>query len=75
MLIPRFSVRFMLLLTAMSAVLFLVMSWAIAGVGWAVGATMAVVMLTVIAAVHAGLFAIVWLFALVTRGGRRKAED
>jgi hypothetical protein len=74
MLMPRFSLGFIFALTAAAAVVFLVMSWAMQGTGWAVGVTMALVMLAVIAVVHAAFFALVWLFSLVGRS-RRKVSD
>jgi uncharacterized membrane protein len=64
MLIPQFSLRWLLGLTAVMAVVFLVMSWAWQGVTWAVGVSASIVMLALAGVVSAVLFTLVWLVSL-----------
>ena len=64
MLIPQFTIRWMFGLTAVMAVLFLVISWAVQGSAWAIGVSAAVVALAIAAIVYAAMFALVWLLSL-----------
>lgn len=65
MLIPQFSVRWLLALVAVCALLFWVFSQALAGTSWAVGISVAVISLIVIFCVHAVFFWLTWLLAVL----------
>ena len=65
MLIPRFTLRWTLGMTAVLAVVFLIMGRAIRGSDWAIGVSAAVLTLTIVALMYAGMFALVWLFSLL----------
>jgi hypothetical protein len=75
MLIPQFSLRRMLGLTAAIAVVFLVMGWAIRGNAWAIGVSAAVVALTLAGLVYAAMFAVVWLISLIGPAVSARAQD
>jgi hypothetical protein len=72
MLIPQFTLRWMLALMAGLAVVFLIVSRAAQGSAWAVGLSAAVAMLAFIVPVHLGLFFLVWLVSL--RSSRRQTR-
>ena len=63
MLVPRFTVRTMLVVTALSAVFFLLVGTAFRGQNWAWGVAFGVLSVAVAALVHAACFGMVWLFA------------
>jgi hypothetical protein len=63
MLIPQFSLRWLLTVTGMLAVVFLIFAQAAQGHGWAVGVSLAVCMLVAVMLVHGLLFFLVWVFA------------
>jgi hypothetical protein len=63
MLIPRFSLRWLLGLTTAFAVLSLVWSFAFRGHAWALGMSAAVNGLVLLFAFHAGAFLIAWLLS------------
>lgn len=62
MLFPRFTIRTALAIVTAFSVLFLIAGMAYRGNNWAWGVTIGVVSLLFTALVHAGWFAIVWLF-------------
>ncbi|HEX4148671.1 MAG TPA: hypothetical protein VHY20_06775 [Pirellulales bacterium] len=64
MLIPNFTLRWMLGMIVVMAVVFLIMSRALAGSVWAAGVSAAILTLALAGLVYAVLFAIVWLFGL-----------
>ncbi len=61
MLIPQFTIRWLLALTAVCALLSLIVARAIAGSGWAVGISAALVALVGIVLVHLLFYAGIWL--------------
>jgi hypothetical protein len=73
MLIPQFSLRWMLAAITLLAVVFLVASRAVQGSAWAVGVTAAVLMLAVVMLVHGGLFFLIWLVSLNSARRQRAA--
>jgi hypothetical protein len=75
MLIPQFSLRWMLSVTAAIAVVFLVMGWAIRGSAWAVGVSAAVVTLVLVGLVYAAMFGIVWLISLIGQAASPRGQD
>ena len=64
MLIPQFSLRWMLAVMAVLAVFFLIVSRAAQGSAWAVGVSAAVLMLGFVALVHGAMFFLIWLVSL-----------
>lgn len=75
MLIPQFTLRWLLGMTAVLAVVSLVMSWAMRGSPWAVGVSAALVGLVLVGLVYAAMFAAVWLFSLLDVIRPRRARD
>jgi hypothetical protein len=73
MLIPQFSLRWMLAVITLLAVVFLVVSRAVQGSAWAVGVSAAVLMLAVVMLVHGGLFFLIWLVSLMNARRQRSA--
>lgn len=72
MLIPQFSIRWLLGVTALCAVAFSIVALAVRGQQWAIGVSAALLALVVLALVHAGLFCLVWVFAgLIGRSGKQ----
>lgn len=63
MLIPRFTLRTVLVITTVCAGLFLLLGMAARGEKWAWGAAIGVLSLGVTAVVHAACFGIVWCFS------------
>lgn len=66
MLIPQYSLRRLLGIMTVCAVMLSVVGLGIRGSAWASALTVAMVALVVLAAVHAFLFAAVWSFAEAT---------
>jgi hypothetical protein len=67
MLIPRFSIRWLLGLTTLSAGVSLVLSFAIRGEAWALGMVVGLGSLVLVAVLYAAAFAMAW-FAWRTLG-------
>ncbi len=63
MLIPQFTIRWLLGVTAVLAVMFTIVGLAVRGSAWAQGISAAFAALTVAMLVYALLFAVVWLLA------------
>jgi hypothetical protein len=70
-LLPQFSIRLMLGVTALAAGLFSIVGLAVRGHGWAVGVSMGLASLVIMLGTGAGLFGLLWVFSLVSprRGG------
>ena len=71
MLIPRFTLRWLLVLTTVSGLFFLVVSLAIQGQSWAIAVATAVGSVGLTLLVHAALFLGAWVLATLlgfTRG-------
>ena len=75
MLIPQFSLRWLLAVTTISAVVFLIFAQAVQGSGWAVGVSLAVVMLALVFGAYATLFFGVWVFSLIFSGRRSRPRS
>ena len=71
MLIPRYSIRWVLGGTLVAGVFLVVVRLASQGSGWAFGVTTAFVALAVFLAVYAWLFFLIWLIAALFRSIRR----
>ena len=67
MLIPQFSLRFLLAVTTVAALVCLVISLAVQGHQWAAGVSIGLLALAVALALHGLLFFLVWLFSLLSR--------
>lgn len=63
MLIPRFTIRALLVVTTICAVFFLLVGTAFRGQDWAWGIAFGVLSLGVAGLVHAACFGMVWVFA------------
>ena len=70
MLIPQFTLRRLIVVTAAIAVLSLIVTWGSHGTPWAIGVTAMLILLGVTVAIHVLLFAVVWLVSL---SGRQSA--
>jgi hypothetical protein len=71
MLIPRFSIRWLLGLTTISAGVSLVLSYAVRGQAWAIGVTAGLWSLVIVALSYIGAFLVAWLIAQSAAAGRR----
>ena len=67
MLIPQFTLRRLIVVTAAIAVLSLIVTWGGHGTPWAIGVIAMLVLLGVTVAIHVLLFAVVWLVSLSGR--------
>ena len=67
MLIPRFSLRQLMAVTTVSALFCYVIAMATRGHQWALAISVAVSSVLLALVVHASLFAVAWLLALVGR--------
>lgn len=72
MLIPQFSLRWVLGVTAVCGVLSLVAAMALRGSAWAMAITIGAASLTATLVLHGFMFFIVWLFSVIfaRRSGR-----
>jgi len=78
MLIPRFSIRWLLGLTTFSAGVSLVLAYAVRGQPWAVGMVAGLWAVVIIAVFYAAAFLLAWLlnqFLATTFLKRRPADD
>jgi hypothetical protein len=66
MLIPQYTIRWMLGLMTVCAVVFSIFAAAMRGNQAAIGVSLAILALVVLLLVHAGMFGLVWLFSVVT---------
>ena len=57
----------MMVVTALIAVLSLIVTWGSRGTAWAVGVTALLILLSVTFAVHVALFGLIWLVSLTSR--------
>jgi hypothetical protein len=63
MLLPRFTIRTLFVITTVAAFVFLIAGTAYRGQNWAWGVTIGIASLALTALVHAAWFGIVWLFS------------
>ena len=63
MLIPRFSIRWLLIVTAVFAAFFFLVSVAVRGEPWAIAVSVALGSLALLVVIHAGFFLVAWLIA------------
>lgn len=66
MLLPRFSIRTLLLLLTLAAIVSVVVGMAVRGADWAWGISLGVLSLLLTALVHAAWFGVVWMLAQVS---------
>ncbi len=71
MLIPRFSLRWLLTATAVCGVVAYVLSQAVMGKAWGIAASVACGALLLTAAIHAMVFVVAWSVASLGTGQRR----
>jgi hypothetical protein len=70
MLIPRYSLRTVLMMTAGAALFFLIAGLAYRGHDWAERIVVATAIFALVMLVHAGLYAIVWAISQLSSGSR-----
>ena len=75
MLIPQFSIRWLLALTVVCAGVFSIFRAAHLGSSWATGVSIAIGSAIVLLSVYAATFAMVWLFSLVSARPRRRKPE
>ncbi len=79
MLAPRFSIRTLLVLVAVGAIVSLIAGMAVRGQMWAWGVTIGAASLILTLLVHAAWFGVVWLFSQLPaarrEGGRAPAAS
>ena len=63
MLVPRFTIRALLVMLTISAFAFVIVGMAFRGQNWAWGVSIGLLSLLVTAVVHAAWFGIIWIFA------------
>lgn len=72
MLVPQYSIRLLLAVTTACAVLFSIVGLAVRGSAWATAVSVAIGSLGILVLVSGVLFAVVWVFSVVTsKRGRR----
>ncbi len=74
MLIPRYSLRTILIIVTVCAVMFLVISLGVQGTQWAAGVSIGLLALAVILIAHASTFFLAWLFAVLIRSVSRARQ-
>jgi len=74
-LIPQFSLRWLLGVMTASAGVFAIFGMAVRGYLWAAGVSAAIIALVVAMLVYAALFGIVWIFSLVAPAFLRRAHS
>jgi hypothetical protein len=71
MLIPQFSIRWLLAVTAVAAMIFSIVALGVRGQHWAVSVSIGLLALAILVGLYGLLFFLVWLFSLaVGRQGR-----
>ena len=66
MLIPQYSIRWLLVLTTACGVVFSIFALAVRGDEWALGVSIGIVSLVVVLLIHAFVFTLLWAFSVVT---------
>jgi len=78
MLIPRYSLRWLLGLTTFSALVSLILSYAVRGNAWAIGMASGLWSILMIGLFYVAAFLAAWLvaqFVTATRGGSKRGES
>lgn len=75
MLIPQYSIRFLLGLTTACAVAFMFLGMAVRGNSWAFGVTAALGTLCLVMLLYAAMFALLWLASLVFRSQASRGDS
>jgi hypothetical protein len=75
LLVPRFTIRTLLALLTVFAIVFVMIGTATRGQYWAWGVTIGLVSLIITALTHAAWFGIVWLFVHMAQGGAPISES
>lgn len=71
MLVPQYSIRWLLALTAACGVVSSIFGLAVRGSHWAQAVSIAIIALVVVLLIHAFFFTLVWVFSVVTARSRR----
>ena len=75
MLIPQFSLRWVLGVTAVCGVLSLVAAMGLRGSAWATAITLAAASLALTLLAHGAMFFVVWVFSLLAARGLRRRQN
>jgi len=76
MLLPQFSIRLLLAVTAVCAVVFSILGLAVRGSAWATAVSVGIGSLVILVLVSGLLFAVVWVFSVATSSlSRRRARS
>lgn len=75
MLLPRFTIRALLVMLTVGAVASVIAGTAFRGQTWAWGFTVGLLSLAIFALVHAAWFGVVWLFLQLPSAGRDGQEQ
>ena len=75
MVLPQFSIKTLIGITAGVAVMALIASWGGQGTAWAIGATIAVIMVVFTLLIHASLFGLMWLLAPIVDKSAKAARS
>lgn len=75
MLIPQFSIRWLLAVAALCAGVFSVVGLGVRGHGWAIAVSVAFAALAILMLVYGALFGLAWLCGGTSDRGRRNAEQ
>jgi len=74
-LIPQFSIRWLLAVTAVCAVIFSIVGLGVRGSAWAAAVSIGIGSLVILMLIYGLLFAVVWVFSLTTRSlGRSRGR-
>ena len=72
MLIPQYTIRRLLAITAGCAVAFSLFGLAVQGKAWAIGVSVGIAVVAIAFLAQAGAFAAVWLFSVITASARNR---
>ncbi len=75
MLIPQFSIRWLLAITALCAGVFSIVALGVRGQRWALGVSAAIAALVILMLVYVVLFGVVWVFGSLTGRSGRQGEQ
>jgi hypothetical protein len=75
MLLPRFSIRALLIIITASSVAFLVIGMGLRGRHWAWGASLGIISVAVTALVHAAWFSVIWFFGRLGSPSESRREQ
>jgi uncharacterized integral membrane protein len=75
MLLPRFSIRTLLLLLTLAAIASVVVGMAVRGAEWAWGISIGLLSLFLAGLIHAAWFGVVWILSQISRDSGKNRES